>query len=278
MNIRQVLNPAYLLENRSLIMPVLLSRSKRFLRSHGVPLTANDLKVAALKDKHRGRRCFIIGSGPSLKVEDLERLKGEVTFACNKIFLAFDDTEWRPTYYSITDTLVAENNKSEINELNLSKIFEENIRPFFKKDSALWLNSLHCHYGDGGYEHRFSTNVLEGVYGGWTVIYMQMQLAFYMGIREIYLIGVDFSFEIPKPADEACSSDEILIHQGEINHFHPKYRTHGEPWSMPKLDLQYKAFLEAKRTVESLGGEILNASRKTKLDVFPVIDFEKIVP
>ena len=47
---------------------------------------------------------------------------------------------------------------------------------------------------------------------------------------------------------------------------------------LPKLDLQYKAFLEAKRTVESLGGEILNASRKTKLDVFPVVDFENIVP
>ena len=33
------------------------------------------------QDIHSGRRAFIIGNGPSLTVADLERLKGEVTFA-----------------------------------------------------------------------------------------------------------------------------------------------------------------------------------------------------
>jgi hypothetical protein len=248
----------------------------RCLRTHGIFLTTNDRKVAALKDKHQGRRCFIIGSGPSLKIADLDRLKNEITFACNKIYLAFGDTEWRPTYYSVYDILVAENNRSTIDELDLFKIFGENIRPYFEEESAVWLRALDVPIVDGDYRCRFSTNALDGLYGGWTVIYLQMQLAFHMGIREIYLIGVDFSFEIPKTTGETCSSGEILKHQGELNHFHPEYRKPGETWTMPLLDLQHKAFLEAKRTIELQGGKILNASRKTELDVFPLVDFDDI--
>ena len=47
-----------------------------------------DAKLKALKDCHRGRRAVIVGNGPSLNVADLERLKDEITFASNKIYLA----------------------------------------------------------------------------------------------------------------------------------------------------------------------------------------------
>ena len=284
MKIRNVLNPVYLFKNREQIVPALITRRKRFssfchrwVLAQGAILTANDRRIDALKDKHRGRRCFIIGNGPSLKIEDLDRLKDEVTFASNKVYLAFDSTEWRPTHYSVTDVLVAENNRSAIDELNLSKIFEETIRPFSKKESVIWLRLLPNPFENGEYKLGFSINALDGVYGGWTVIYLQMQLAFYMGIREIYLIGVDFSFEIPETTSEKCSSGTILKHQGEINHFHPDYRKPGETWSMPSLDKQYEAFLEGKRAVESQGGKIFNASRRTKLDVYQVVDFDSIV-
>ena len=285
MKARNMLNPFYLFDNRALIKPTLAAKIRHFpnsflprwLRSHGLFLTSNDRRVATLKDKHRGRRCFIIGSGPSLKIADLDSLKGEVTFACNKIYLAFGDTEWRPTYYSVVDVLVAENNKSAIGELSLFNIFTENIRSFFQEESAIWIRELNNPIVDGDHKCRFSTNALEGVYGGWTVIYLQMQMAFYMGIREIYLLGMDFSFKVPKPTGETCPSGEILKSQGEINHFHPEYRKSGETWTMPLLDLQYKAFLQAKKSMQSHGGQIFNASRSTKLDVFPLVKFDDII-
>ena len=281
--VRKVLNPVYMFKKRAKILPALVAKSKRFtsycrhlLLNQGLVLTPNDKKISGLRNKHLGRRCFIIGNGPSLKIEDLDRLKDEVTFASNKIYLAFEDTEWRPTYYSVIDVLVAENNRSKIDELNLSKIFESTVRPFFKKESAIWLDLLaHPH----GAENTpwFSINALDGVYGGWTVIYLQLQLAFYMGIREIYLIGVDFSFEVPESKGEYCSSGEILKHQREINHFHPDYRKPGETWTMPLLDKQHNAFSEGKRIIESQGGIVFNASRKTKLKVFQLVDFDNIV-
>jgi uncharacterized Rossmann fold enzyme len=60
-------------------------------------------KLKSFKDIHKGKRCFIIGNGPSLKMEDLDKLKNEYTFAANKIYLAFEETDWRPTYYCIQD-------------------------------------------------------------------------------------------------------------------------------------------------------------------------------
>jgi len=284
-NNKTIFNPFYVYERRDLIVPGfkdLLKRSlgfgHRFLRAHGITLTANDRRVAALKGIHGGQRCFIIGNGPSLKIGDLDKLKNEITFACNKIYLAFDQTTWRPTYYSILDVLVAENNQSAVNELKLCKIFHEDVRSYFNDaDGIIWLKALKTPVSNGEYEGKFSTSALEGVYGGWTVIYPQIQLALYMGIREIYLIGVDFSFEVPKSTGRKCRSGEILEHQGESNHFHPEYRKPGETWTTPLLDLQYKAFLAANRTFAEYGGSIFNASRKTALDVFPHVDFDDII-
>jgi hypothetical protein len=46
-------------------------------------------RLAALKDAHRGERCFLIGNGPSLKQTDLSLLKNEFTIGTNRIYLAF---------------------------------------------------------------------------------------------------------------------------------------------------------------------------------------------
>ena len=284
-NIKSIFNPFYVYERRDLIVPGLkdilkqsLSFGHRCLRARGITLTTNDRRVAALKGIHEGQRCFIIGNGPSLTIEDLDKLKNEITFACNKIFLAFDQTAWRPTYYSISDVLVAENNQSAVKGLKLCKLFHEDVKSYFRDaDDIIWLKGLKMPILNGEYEGKFSTSALEGVYGGWTVIYPQIQLALYMGIRKIYLIGVDFSFEVPKSTGRKCRSGEILEHQGEINHFHPEYRKPGEKWTTPLLDLQYRAFLAANRALEEHGGCIFNASRKTALDVFPHVDFDDVI-
>ena len=57
------------------------------------------------RNRHRGQKCVIVGNGPSLRAEDLSalyRLKIP-TFGCNRIHLIFPQTEWRPTYYFISD-------------------------------------------------------------------------------------------------------------------------------------------------------------------------------
>ena len=53
-----------------------------------------------LKDRHAGRRCFVIGNGPSLRNADLARLRGEVTFVMNDFWRHPDArAALRPTWY-----------------------------------------------------------------------------------------------------------------------------------------------------------------------------------
>jgi hypothetical protein len=113
------------------------------------------------------------------------------------------------------------------------------------------------------------------------VIYLQLQLAYYMGIREAYVIGVDFSFDVPASSQTATRTElgeEVLRSTGEVNHFHPDYRKPGESWTVPKLEYQRLAFARARRAFEQGGGALLNASRRTRLDVLDRVDFDAIAP
>ena len=84
--------------------------------------------LKTLKNRYAGKRCFVIGNGPSLTKEDLELLRNEVTFASNRIYKMFDKTDWRPTFYAVFDESVA-SDRDVIKNANLfdceGKFFRE---------------------------------------------------------------------------------------------------------------------------------------------------------
>lgn len=235
-------------------------------------LNKSENKIFSLKNKHIGERCFILGMGPSLNLEDIEKLKNEVTFACNKIFLTYEQTDWRPTYYSVADILVAENNIKEIeqviNENKSIPIFSRNVEKYFSNENVIYINELGS-WREGRY--AISDDLLKGYVSGTTVTYRIIQKAIYMGFKEIYLLGMDFSFLIPKnqvKSDNNNIKDPILINDAEVNHFHKDYRKKGETWTIPKLDIQMKAFKRAQEYADKHQIKIINCSRKTALDIF----------
>ena len=62
-------------------------------------------RLQALKDSHRGERCFIIGNGPSLKQTDLSRLRGEAGGWSLKL-IAPDNIALRKTLKRVREILV----------------------------------------------------------------------------------------------------------------------------------------------------------------------------
>jgi len=243
------------------------------LAGHNIFMSGNEKKMEKLRNIHANRRCFIIGNGPSLMIEDLERLKNEITFAANKIYLAFDKTNWRPTYYAVTDDFVAKQNYPEINKLSgFTKFFPCYAKTLWRTpfNDAIYFRYI---YYKNRYPKppRFGLNPVAKIYAGRTVLYAFIQLACFMGIREIYLLGVDFNFiEPPNKVGRTFISD------GESNHFHPDYRRPGEKWVEPKLHQQKKAFEKAAISVEMLSGRILNATRGGKLEVFTRVNFNEL--
>jgi len=73
--------------------------------------------LESIRDCFKGRRCFIIGNGPSLKDTDLSRLKNEVSFASNSFNLLFPQLGWRPNVYACIDTLVLPDRAQELGDL-----------------------------------------------------------------------------------------------------------------------------------------------------------------
>ena len=237
-----------------------------FLLSIQKYLDISYLKLLQLRAKHKNTRAFIVANGPNLQIKDLEKIQNEITFACNKIYLAFEQTKWRPSYYFVTDGLVYKQNYEKINELQLIKLFSTQMLTLAKKMK----NAI---YFPLSYKQpaRFATNALSQLYSGSTVTYVMLEFAVYMGIKEIYIIGLDFSFELPQK-----EVSKELSCEGEVNHFHKEYRKVGEKWTMPDMDHQRHSFLEAKKFCDTHGIKIYNASRESKLDVFERVDFESL--
>lgn len=237
-----------------------------------LPNEANDAKLRALKDCHRGQRAVIVGNGPSLKITDLDRLKKEITFGSNKIYLAFENTDWRPTYLTVTDSVVAQNINEYLRRSSLCKLFGHATFPYFQGNQDI----IFCNPPSAA-ANPLDWDLIAGVSTGHSVLYWDLELAFWMGIREVYAIGLDFSFEVySKPTGQKAMGNDVLVAGGEINHFHPDYRPAGEKWTMPQMDAQRNNFRYALEKYKSDGGMIYNASRKSKLDSWPRVEFDAI--
>jgi uncharacterized Rossmann fold enzyme len=233
-------------------------------------------KLKSLRNIHAGEKCVIIGMGPSLQVIDLDCFKGITTIACNKIYLAFDETDWRPDYYMVSDVLVAENNKEGIDGIEAQKFFPEWVE---KRCSGIeninWVPLIEDNNFVSGLAVGFSKDLSQGIEpGGGTVIYDMLQLAYHLGFSDVALVGIDFSFETNQTSGENCEQGEVLVAGEEVNHFVKNYRTPGETWTIPKMDIQKIAFAKAFETFNADGRSLVNASRRTKLKEVTRVDFD----
>ena len=268
---RRLTEPSFLKGIRKLFVPYIL----RPLAVRGILALDNYRELAAFKDKHIGQRCFVIGNGTSLKIKDLERLKNEITFASNKIYLAFDQTQWRPTYYSAVDKLIISQKYKKLNELNQITTF---FPYFFQKYDVCFDNSIYFYFiHEKFYPNlpRFSANPIDKLFSGYTVTYILLQLAVYMGIKEIYLIGVDYCYNIVQ--QDYKDNDKIMVSDGTTSYFHSGYIKSGDKLFQPNLHLHEKAYISASHAIERIGGRIFKATRGGKLDLFPRVDFDEVI-
>src|SRR5262249_55758166 len=212
----------------------------------GVPLTDNERQLKALRNVHAGQRCFIIGNGPSLNAIDLTRLAGERTFGVNAIYLNFDKMGFYPTYYVVEDRLVAEDRAAEINAYRESRVkfFGNYLRYCLTPDPSTILLNVRMDYREYVSFPHFSTNALREVWVGGTVSYICMHLAYYLGFAQVFLIGFDHSYSIPK---DATRQDVVITSQSDdVNHFDPTYFGKGKRWHDPRVDRMERAYVRAK--------------------------------
>ena len=220
-------------------------------------------RLAAYKDKHKGQRCVIIGNGPSLKHTDVSKIRDEITFGMNRIYLAFPEWGFRTSYFVSINDLVIEQCAEEIRALPMPKFLSWHSHPHIQPtDDTMFLHTTYYH-------PAFTRDVRRRVWEGATVTYVAMQLAFYMGFDQVVLIGVDHSFKAKGDPNKTVVSDG-----DDESHFDPRYFGKGFRWQLPDLDTSELAYQRARLEYEQAGRQIVDATVGGQLTVFPKVDYD----
>lgn len=222
-----------------------------------------------LKNSKKGKRCFIIGNGPSLKVEDLEKLTQEDCFGSNRIYKIFPQTKWRPLYYTTVDWRGLDND--EVNALDTPYLF---VGDYFWRKHRVTRDRVYVFYGHRLLDtklssFRFSSDITKEVYLAATVTYANIQIAAYMGYSEIYLLGMDHTYAYVRDQKGGVVRNEKVA----SSHF---FQDNDPSKNYGDMDGMTNAYIAAKQYADEHGICIYNATRGGALEVFPRVEFDQL--
>ena len=212
-------------------------------------------------NRHKGERCFILATGPSLNYSNLSLLKGENLFGMNILYKKIANLQSMPEYWGVLDSRIFIANIDELTKLNTTfflggsagRYYLKNIRhlkeKFINEPIVLKPSKDMCVW------NYFSRDITKGIAGAGSVtIDVCLQVAYYLGFKEVYLIGVDADFS----GKHFDNSKPAFMH--------------------PDMDKQkrFNAYEICKEIYEKDGRKIYNATIGGKLEVFERVKLEDI--
>lgn len=243
----------------------------RVIRLAAFQFSSDHKKLKSLREKYEGETCFIVGNGPSLTVEDLEKLKDKHCFAFNRIYEIYDKTNWRPEFYMVLDNDVMRTVAKNISRLD-SKFKLLNVMGKtmgIKGDNS---TIFFCSYGPYKVKEfiyikkRISEDVSKYISLNYSVTGAAIETAIYLGFKEIVFVGMDHNYSryIDKDGVGHCDDsvkDYSLMTKHDFVYFIYK----------DALESCFKCYREY---CESHNIRIVNATRGGKLDVFERVDLD----
>ncbi|NCC62471.1 MAG: DUF115 domain-containing protein [Verrucomicrobiae bacterium] len=202
----------------------------------------------------KGKRCFIIASGPSLNKEDLSPLKKEVTIGVNESFKALP---FEPTYLCIGDRFLWPKIKGIYASMTNSKVFcgggmDGTVGRGYSGKNLIGVIPMNRQESiiEHGINFDLESGPLRIGYG--VVPEVAIPFACYCGFSEIYLLGCDASqkgYAYSNPA-----------------------RGEGTQKVLDKSILSFEAIARQK-----LPAKIINLSQGSLLSCFQFSSLEKIL-
>lgn len=240
------------------------------------------MRLAELRNKYIGQRCFVIANGPSLNKLDMTKLKNEITIGCNGIYKKFSDWGFQTTFIVTEDMEQTELRASDIEWLKgITKLAGlHNAYAFRMKSDMLYFNAgARCSeaYWRDLYP-RFSDDFASVVYMGGSVTYIMLQLAYHLGCNPVYLIGLDFSYgalsKLFPPGKIMITKENVHLVRGL--HVDPDYYKLGDQIGVPYSDKQYAAYRKVLEFYSNHDRLIYNAGVDSQLDVFPFKNYDTL--
>jgi hypothetical protein len=262
-------------------------RRRTIRRRFRTRVTPEDRKTlafnAALRDRHRGRRCFVLGNGPSLGDVDLTLLRSEITIGMNSIQLHSSAGNWSPKYYCRAEP---GNVYESVDRLKSIRALTERLDCegyFFPLDARNAIEQLkllpapRTHYFKSIVDltewpvNEFAIDLTDGIPFVGNTAQFAILLALYLGANPIILMGMDHDFLAHRSinrhfyapqASEVGGSDDLRIYS---------YKK-----MMTDCVREWERYEVISQIARRNGIDILNATSGSFLDVYPCIKLSEL--
>lgn len=250
--------------------------------------------LATLKNKHKGERCFILATGPSVQTQDLSVLAGELCIAVSHFFLHKDIRLISPRYhvlapyhspftfsdikkvfdgfserYSDEVTYVFGHRPYKYSVFNFLKQFPD----YMPKEYFFVDYTLSRPLSDDNYKQASSWDITSEPFQIRTVIYSAIQLGVYLGCQEIYLVGCDHDYL--QDTKRVSNHHFYPEHEGVSDVEHLSCFT-TERW-FEEYYFRWKQYRLMREHLNNVGCKIFNATKGGMLDVFQRIDLPVVI-
>jgi hypothetical protein len=124
--------------------------------------------------------------------------------------------------------------------------------------------------GKGFLNVKFSKDISKNITPAATVTYAALQIIYYMGFKEVIIVGMDHNFQFIGKPNEAQERTE----NNDVNHFVPNYFPKGSKWETPDLVASEYYYNIAKKEFNKDNRTIFDATINGKCDIFLKKDLE----
>ena len=203
-----------------------------------------------------GKKCFIVGGGPSLKHFDFSLLKGFHVITINKAFQYFPSKVNYGMDYTFFDFLQY-NSSKDPSDRKLQKAWRKykGIKLFSRHDSTLRFCEG-VYYVDELTQKQICFDLNQGIYCGNNSGVGALMLSVALGCKKIGLLGYDF---------------KVI---GKQTHFHDGYKGQNLKTFVPNLEAFRKNLDELAETLKDLKISIVNLSSNSALQSYPKSSFK----
>lgn len=226
------------------------------------------------KDIHKGKRCFLLGTGPSLNNIDLSKIRNELTMGVNGTYLIND---LNINYFISVSHVFWKHHIEGLKNFNCDRRF---LPPYLNElDSDVptsWLRVIeHDNYNKllDSRPWFFSTEPDRYICLGGSVIFAGLQILYHLGFKTVILLGIDHDYGIdPK----TLGPKGRIINGKDLHaHFTTDYYNQGGDVHID-IHSSERAYSLANEAFEADGRKILNATPGTKLDIFEKVNYETL--
>jgi len=212
------------------------------------------------KDIHSNEIGIICCNGPSLNDVDFSKINDKIIIALNRGYLKQD---MNYSYLITADKRVEKEFAQELIKQQGIKFCHD----FVPEVAGVFRYRL----GSG----KFSTDITKGMKLGHSVTIVALQIAFYMGLNPVYIVGMNHFVDYSKSIKHKM---EFRNKDKDINHFTKDYYPPNYFFRFQNLEALENSYREAYKVYKSNQRELYNASSVTKLseEIIPRINFNKI--